>query len=91
MRKPTATTRLTKKSLQLLKDLGFRYVLVKGYTPDKRFDYIELNYFKLVPVKELPEDPAQKEIFAPIDSDILDEWASQPDNGIKAFIEEYPG
>jgi len=91
MGKPNATIRLTKKSLQQLKDLGFRYVLVKGYTPDKRNDYIELNYFTLVPVMELPEDPAQKEIFAPIDSDILDEWASQPDNGIKAFIEEYMG
>ncbi|MBS1601437.1 MAG: hypothetical protein JST42_02130 [Bacteroidetes bacterium] len=89
MGKPNATIRLTKKSLQQLKDHGFRYVLVKGYTPDKRFDYIELNYFTLVPVMELPEDPAQKEIFAPIDSDILDEWASQPENGIKAFIEEY--
>jgi hypothetical protein len=89
MGKPSATIRLTKKSLQQLKDLGFRYVLIKGYTPDKRFDYIELNYFTLLPVMELPEDPAQKEIFAPIDSEILDEWASQPDNGIKAFIEEY--
>ena len=90
MGKPNATTRLTKKSLQQLKDLGFRYVLVKGYTPDKRFDYIELNYFTLVPVMELPEDPAQKEIFAPIDSDILDEWANEPESGIKAFIEKYP-
>ena len=81
---------MTKKSLQELKELGFRYVLVKGYTPDRRFDYIELNHFTLVPVKELPEDPGQKEIFAPIDSEILDEWASQPEMGIMAFIEGYP-
>jgi len=90
MQKPSASSRLTKKSLQELKDLGFRYVLVKGYTPDRRFDYIELNYFTLVPVKDLPEDPGQKEIFAPIDSDILEDWANQPDRGIKAFIEGYP-
>jgi hypothetical protein len=89
MQKPTAANRLTKQSLEVLKELGFRYILVKGYTPDRRYDYIELNHFTLVPVKELPEDPGQKEIFAPIDSDILQDWASQPDNGIAAFIEGY--
>ena len=90
MQKPNTASKLTKKSLQELKDLGFRYVLVKGYTPDRRFDYIELNYFTLVPVKELPEDPGEKEIFAPIDSEILDDWASQPERGIEAFIQGYP-
>jgi hypothetical protein len=90
MQKPKNASRLTKQSLRELKELGFRYVLVKGYTPDRRFDYIELNYFTLVPVKDLPDDPGQKEIFAPIDSEILDDWASQPEKGVKAFIEGYP-
>ena len=89
MEKPTAGTRLTKQSLRALRELGFRYVIVNGYTPDRRFDYIALNRFILVPVKELPEAPGQNGIYAPIDSDILDDWASQPDNGIKAFIEGY--
>lgn len=87
MRNQRTGTRLTLHGLQQLKDQGFRFVLVKGYTPDRRFDYIELNHFKLVPVKELPQDPGQKEIYAPIDSEILLDWAGSPDSGIKAFIE----
>jgi hypothetical protein len=79
--------RLTKKSLQQLKDSGFRFVLIKGYTTDRRVDYIELNYFTLIPVKDLPEDPNKKEIYEPIDSEILMEWASFPDDGAKVIIE----
>ncbi|HLZ87482.1 MAG TPA: hypothetical protein VKQ52_09590 [Puia sp.] len=86
MKNPRAP-RLTARRLQELKDLGFRFVLIKGYTIDRRSDYIELNHFTLVPVKELPEDPGQKEIYEPIESEILLEWASSPDNGVMAFIE----
>ena len=79
---------LTKKSLQHLKDSGFRFVLIKGYTTDKRVDYIELNYFSLIPVKDLPDDPNKKEIYEPIDSTILMEWANFPDEGLKVVIEK---
>jgi hypothetical protein len=82
--------RLTKQSLQQLKDSGFRFVLIKGYTTDRRIDYIEVNYFTLVPVKDLPEDPNKKEIYEPIDSEILMEWASFPDYGAKVVIEAEP-
>jgi hypothetical protein len=78
---------LTKQSLQQLKDSGFRFVLIKGYTTDRRVDYIEVNYFTLVPVKALPEDPNKKEIYESIDSDILMQWASFPDDGAKVIIE----
>jgi len=79
--------RLTKESLQHLKDSGFRFVLVKSYTTDRRVDYIDPNYFTLVPVKDLPEDPNKKEIYEPIDSEILSEWARFPDEGVKVIIE----
>lgn len=85
-----AGRRLTKESLQELKDLGFRYVLIKGYEVDRCFDLIELNYFTLSPVKELPEDPEEKEIYAPIDSEILMDWACSPDSTVKAYIETTP-
>jgi len=80
--------RLTKQSLQHLKDKGFLYVLIKGYTRDGRVDYIELDYFTLIPVKSLPDDPNKKEIYEPIDSTILVGWASSPDESLKIFIEE---
>jgi hypothetical protein len=79
--------KLTKKTLQQLKDKGFQYVLIKGYSLHKRVDYIELDSFKLIPVKELPLDPAQKEIYAPLDSEILLEWTSAGTGSIEAFIE----
>jgi len=79
--------RLTQQSLESLKDRGFRFVLIKGYTTDRRQDYIELNYFTLVPVKELSDDPNKKEIYEPIDSTILREWALSPDEGLKVIIE----
>ena len=86
MTKPPGTTRLTQKILQQLKEKGFQYVLVKGYSPGKKMDWIELNAFRLRPVMELPKDPAEQEIFAPVDSEILQEWAA-PENNIEAFIE----
>ncbi len=87
MRKTSTAVRLTSQSLRTLREQGFRYVLVNGYTAERQFDYIALTSFVLVPVKELPEEPGQKGIYAPIDSDILDEWASESGNGINAFIE----
>lgn len=74
------------QGLQHLKDKGFRYVLVKGFTTDRRLAYIELNYFMLIPIKELPEDPTKKEIYEPISSKILADWASFPDDGIKILV-----
>jgi hypothetical protein len=79
--------KLTDKTLQELKDKGFLYVLIKGYTPAQRNDHIELNGFILVPVRELPDGPGEKEIFAPIDSEVLACWAEPSDDGIEAYIE----
>ena len=79
--------KLTDKSLQELKDKGFQYVLIKGYTPAQKNDHIELNQFILVPVRELPDSPGDKEIFAPIDSDVLAYWADPSIGGIEAFID----
>jgi hypothetical protein len=89
MKNEGTAIRLTAPRLQELKDLGFRFVLIKGYSLNRRSDYIELNHFILVPVVQLPEDPAQKEIYEPIDSEILLDWASSPE-GVKAFIERDP-
>lgn len=78
--------KLTEKILQLLKEKGFQYVLIKGYSLSKKTDWIELNAFQLTPVRELPLDPAQKEIFAPVDSEILLEWANSKES-VDAYIE----
>lgn len=79
--------KLTKDSLQHLKDNGFKYVLVKGYTVDRCRDYIELNNIILTPVKNLSKDPEKKGIFEPIESKILSDWAENPKSGVKVVIE----
>ena len=90
MEHSTSAARLTKQSLQYLKDSGYRFVLVRGYTRDRRVDYIELSYFTLIPVKELSEDPNKKGIYEPIDSPILMEWANFPDERVRVIIEAEP-
>ncbi len=90
MQKPADECRLTVESLQRIRSLGFQYFLIKGYAPGRKADYIELGFFTLVPVVELPIKQEEMEIYAPIDSEIVDEWASQKEGGVQAFIEGYP-
>ncbi|MDP4251611.1 MAG: hypothetical protein Q8918_16025 [Bacteroidota bacterium] len=81
-----STVRLTRKTLQHLIDKGFQYVQVRGFTLDKRPDYMEPHYLILLPMKELPEDPAKKDIYEPIHSSILTGWANFPNDGVEVFI-----
>jgi hypothetical protein len=83
-----STYRLTLQSLQKLIDKGFQYVLVEGFTTDRRLDYMEPSYFLLQPLKNLPNDINKKGIYEPIDSKILLEWARFPDVGTKVLIVE---
>ena len=81
-----STVRLTLDQLQKLKDKGFRYVQVKGFTSDRRLDYMEPRFLLLIPIKDLSNDPAQKEIYEPINSKILEEWANSANEGIEILI-----
>jgi hypothetical protein len=85
--KSSIRRKLTDQTLQELKDEGFQYVLIKDYTPDRRLDHIQLNHFILVPVMQLPTDPGEKEIFAPIDSEVLLDWVSSINPTFEAYIE----
>jgi len=87
MAQSKSTVRLTAQTLQQLKDKGFQFVIVKGYTPDRRLDHIQLNHFILTPVVELPTEPGEKEIYAPIDSEVLADWADTSDGSFEAYIE----
>ena len=84
----SASSDFTLKALQKLKDSGFRYVQIKGFTRDNRLDYIEPYYFVLIPIKNLPDDPNKKEIYEPINSSLLEDWANLPHERIKIVIEK---
>jgi hypothetical protein len=81
-----STTRLTPQTLQKLKDKGFRYVQIKGFTHDKRQDYMEPRYFVLIPIVDFSSDPDKKEIYEPINSEILNDWSNSSDNDIEVLI-----
>ena len=79
---------LTPTTLQKLKNKGFRYMQVNGFSSDKRLDYMEPRYFLLVPLKDLPADPDKKGIYEPIDSQMLLDWAQIPQKDSDIFIKE---
>ncbi|MBS1600740.1 MAG: hypothetical protein JST75_21145 [Bacteroidetes bacterium] len=81
-----SSLKLTRPLLQKLKDRGFRYVQVMGFTSDRRLDYMEPRFLLLVPIMELSDDPAKQEIYEPINSKILEDWANSPDEGIEILI-----
>lgn len=79
-------TRLNNKSLDKLESLGYKFVLVKGLTSDHHYEHVEPRCLLLVPVKELPSDPAQKDVYAPIGSEILRQWACEVQDSLEFVI-----
>ena len=73
------TVPMTINLLQALEKKGFQYVQVKGFTSDKHFDYVDPRVFIMVPMKELPTDPFLKDIYEPINSELLKKWANEKD------------
>jgi hypothetical protein len=79
-------TLLNPGSLAALEAKGYRFVLVKGLTIDNHYEHVEPHYVALIPVKELPRDPAKKDVYAPIKSEILKEWAREKNEGTEFVI-----
>lgn len=72
--------------LEKLKHNGFQYVQVKGFTSDKKLDYMEPRYLVLIPMKELPADQGEIEIYESINSTLLVEWATHPRDGMDVLV-----
>jgi hypothetical protein len=82
----SGTIVFNQKSLDNLESKGYKFVLVKGFTTDNHYEHIDPHCLVLVPVKELPTDPGKKDIYAPIGSDILHQWANEKDSTIEIVI-----
>ena len=80
------TASFTLATLEALKTKGFLYVQIKGFTSDKRLDYMEPRYLLLVPLMALPDEPGKVEIYESINSRLLQEWAADPGNGMEVLI-----
>jgi hypothetical protein len=75
-----ATVPFTLKSLRKIEDEGYKFVQVKGLTADKHFDYIEPHCLILVPMRELPSEQEKKDIYEPVNSKLLEQWAAEEDD-----------
>ena len=72
-----ATDEFTLAALSALEKDGYKFVQVKGFTMDNHYDYVEPHSLVLFPMRELPAEQAGKDIYEPIDSKILQQWAAE--------------
>jgi hypothetical protein len=80
------TAPFTMAALEALKKKGVRYVQIKGFTSDKRLDYMEPRYMVLIPMMDLPVGAGEIEIYESINSKLLQEWATHFGDGFKVLI-----
>ncbi len=76
----------TLSSLKKIEADGYKFVQVKGLTMDRHYDYIEPHFLVLVPMKELPLDQADKDIYEPVPSELLKKWALEKDEYMQIVI-----
>ena len=65
------------RALNELKELGYKFVQVKGLTIDRHYEYIEPHFLVLIPFKKLSSGILEKGIYEPLESDLLFQWASE--------------
>lgn len=80
------TSPFTLKALDKMESDGFKFVQVKGLTMDRHFDYIEPQMLVLVPMRELPTDKEKKDIYEPLPSKLLKQWATEEGDGIQILV-----
>jgi hypothetical protein len=77
---------LSAKALDSLQEQGYKFVQIKGLTIDKHYEYVEPSILVLIPMKELPTDPSQRDIYEPIKSELLYKWAAEKNEYPKILI-----
>lgn len=80
------STPFTLTSLRKIETDGYKFVQVKGLTMDRHYDYIEPYFLVLVPMKELPLEQENKDIYEPVPSELLQKWAMEEDENMKIVI-----
>ncbi len=84
------TVAYTQQALDELAQTGYQFFQIKGLTIDRHFDYTEPYYILLVPIKLLPEEQGEKDIYEPIYSDIFKKWANEKNEFPKILIAVVP-
>ncbi|MEP7254478.1 MAG: hypothetical protein ABI666_01815 [Ferruginibacter sp.] len=71
---------LTIKALDDLKEKGYKYLQVQGFTMDHHPEYIEPYYLMLVPVKSLTANKAAMDVYEEISGETIINWAKRSDD-----------
>jgi hypothetical protein len=74
------------QAIDNLQSKGYKYFQIKGFTIDLHYDYVEPYYILLVPMKTLPTNPADKDIYETIDSGILERWVTDDNHYPEIWI-----
>ncbi len=80
------TVAFTQKIVDELERTGYKYFQIKGLTIDRHSDYTEPYYILLVPIKALPEEQENKDIYEPINSEILKKWVTDDNEYPKILV-----
>jgi len=80
------TIAYTQENLDELDRKGYKFFQIRGLTIDRHFDYTEPYYILLVPIKKLPEQQAEKDIYEPIDSEIFRKWVTDKNEYPKVLV-----
>jgi hypothetical protein len=71
------TITFNQKAIDKLESEGYKYFQVKGFTIDNRHEYVDPYYILLVPIKSLPVEQGEKDIYESLNSEILQKWATE--------------
>ena len=71
---------LTLAALDQLKEKGYQYLQVQGFTMDHHPEYIEPHYLMLVPVKSLTANKATMDVYEEISGETIINWAQRSDD-----------
>ena len=71
---------LTLAALDQLKEKGYQYLQVQGFTMDHHPEYIEPYYLMLVPVKSLTANKAPMDVYEKISGETIINWAKRSDD-----------
>lgn len=82
----SGTMAYTQQTVDELDRTGYKFFQIKGLTIDKHFDYTEPYYILLVPIKALPEEQEEKDIYEPINSEIFQKWVNENNEYPKIMV-----
>ena len=71
---------LTMDALDRLKEKGYQYLQIQGFTMDHHPEYIEPHYMMLIPVKSLKANKASMDVYEEISGETIIKWAKQKDD-----------